>query len=133
MTNQHHSGASQMLANAQRIVIKIGSALLFDSDAGSARQDWMQALAQDIAQLKAQNKEVILVSSGSIALGRQILGLKKGGIGWRRNRQLQPQDRLVWFSTGQMRSCIIVCTQHRFCLPRKIQKHANAILMPVPP
>lgn len=69
-----------MLASAQRIVIKIGSALLFDSGAGCARQDWMQALAQDIAQLKAQNKEVILVSSGSIALGRQILGLKKGSI-----------------------------------------------------
>ena len=80
MTDQHHSGASQMLASAQRIVIKIGSALLFDSGAGCARQDWMQALAEDIAQLKAQNKEVILVSSGSIALGRQILGLKKGSI-----------------------------------------------------
>ncbi len=81
MTNTAHTKtASEVLGDAQRIVIKIGSALLFDSQKGIARQEWMAELASDIAELKAQGKEVILVSSGSIALGRQMLGLKKGTI-----------------------------------------------------
>jgi len=63
--------------SARRIVIKIGSALLFDSKKGMPRRHWMDRLGDDIAELCAKGKEVIIVSSGSIALGRQILGLKK--------------------------------------------------------
>ncbi|UTS80541.1 glutamate 5-kinase [Phaeobacter piscinae] len=63
------------LTDAQRIVVKIGSALLVDRRSGALRADWLRALAADVAWLKSMGKDVILVSSGSIALGRRVLGL----------------------------------------------------------
>ena len=68
------------LEASQRIVIKVGSALLFDTQSGRANQHWMQGLAADIAALRADGKQVILVSSGSIALGRRLLDLPTGPI-----------------------------------------------------
>jgi glutamate 5-kinase len=65
-------------ADARRIVIKIGSSLLVDSAAGALRSAWLNALADDIAALRAQGKEAIVVSSGAIALGRNVLKLPKG-------------------------------------------------------
>jgi len=61
--------------SAKRLVIKIGSALLVDRDSGDLKSDWLQALADDVARLKARGTDVVLVSSGSIALGRGALGL----------------------------------------------------------
>ncbi|SDN85047.1 glutamate 5-kinase [Lutimaribacter pacificus] len=63
------------LSDARRIVIKIGSALLVDRATGDLRADWLRALAQDVARIKARGTDVVLVSSGSIALGRGVLGL----------------------------------------------------------
>ena len=63
------------LASAKRLVVKIGSALLVDRDSGALRSDWLHALALDVAWLKGQGVDVVLVSSGSIALGRGVLGL----------------------------------------------------------
>ncbi len=63
------------LTAAKRIVIKIGSALLVDKSSGALRTDWLHGLAQDVTALKARGQDVILVSSGSIALGRGVLGL----------------------------------------------------------
>lgn len=63
------------LNDAQRVVIKIGSALLVDKKSGDLRRDWLLALAEDVARLKERGADVILVSSGSIALGRGVLGL----------------------------------------------------------
>ena len=63
---------------ANRLVIKIGSSLLVDSGSGTLRHAWLEALADDIAGLKAQGKEVVVVSSGAIALGRNALKLPKG-------------------------------------------------------
>lgn len=63
------------LSTARRIVVKIGSALLVDRATGLLRQDWLAGLAQDVVWLKTLGKDVILVSSGSIALGRGVLGL----------------------------------------------------------
>ncbi|OUS34207.1 glutamate 5-kinase [Rhodobacterales bacterium 56_14_T64] len=65
----------ETLSSAKRVVVKIGSALLVDRDDGTLRGDWLCALAQDVAWLRTQGKDVILVSSGSIALGRGVLGL----------------------------------------------------------
>jgi len=62
------------LASAKRIVVKIGSALLVDRAAG-LRTEWLQALAEDVAMLRARGTDVTLVSSGSIALGRRVLDL----------------------------------------------------------
>ncbi|GGH18077.1 glutamate 5-kinase [Cribrihabitans marinus] len=63
------------LSAARRLVVKIGSALLVDRNSGRLRADWLHALAEDVARLKARGSDVILVSSGSIALGRGVLGL----------------------------------------------------------
>lgn len=60
---------------SRRVVIKIGSALLVDKETGALRADWLHGLAQDVAMLKARGADVILVSSGSIALGRGVLNL----------------------------------------------------------
>ena len=66
------------LSDAKRLVVKIGSALLVDRDSGALRADWLHGLAQDVAAIKARGTDVILVSSGSIALGRAGLGLPAG-------------------------------------------------------
>jgi len=58
----------------RRLVIKIGSALLVDGSTG-IRTDWLQSLCDDIADLKAQGLDIVIVSSGAIAIGRQRLGL----------------------------------------------------------
>lgn len=63
------------LTDAKRLVVKIGSALLVDSDTGTLRLDWLTSLADDVARIRARGTDVIVVSSGSIALGRGILGL----------------------------------------------------------
>lgn len=63
------------LTAASRLVVKIGSALLVDRQSGVLRSDWLKSLAQDVAWLKGQGTDIILVSSGSIALGRGVLGL----------------------------------------------------------
>ncbi len=65
------------LNGARRIVVKIGSALLVDRTSGSLKSDWLLSLARDVAWLKEMGKDVILVSSGSIALGRGVLGLPR--------------------------------------------------------
>ena len=66
------------LIGARRVVIKIGSALLVDRSSGQLRADWLRALAEDVAWLRKGGSDVILVSSGSIALGRSVLGLGAG-------------------------------------------------------
>ncbi|MDG2033674.1 MAG: glutamate 5-kinase, partial [Rhodospirillales bacterium] len=68
----------ERIAGAKRVVIKIGSILLVDGDSGRLHGDWLEALARDIAAWRARRQEVILVSSGAIALGRRYLGLKQG-------------------------------------------------------
>ncbi|TVS01402.1 MAG: glutamate 5-kinase [Rhodobacteraceae bacterium] len=66
------------LEAARRVVIKIGSALLVEG--GALRAPWLQALAQDVAALRRQGTDVVIVSSGSIALGRGALGLPAGAL-----------------------------------------------------
>lgn len=61
-----------------RLVIKVGSALLVDTE-GAVRRDWLASLAGDIAQRRAAGQQIILVSSGAIALGARKLSLAKGG------------------------------------------------------
>ena len=66
------------MADARRIAVKIGSALLVDAETGELRRDWLKTLCADVAALKREGKDIILVSSGAIALGRRALGLKPG-------------------------------------------------------
>src|SRR6476619_6837042 len=66
------------LKNFRRIVVKVGSSLLIDSDAGEVRASWLAALAADLAKLHVEGRELLIVSSGSIALGRRRLKLPRG-------------------------------------------------------
>lgn len=63
---------ADIFSRAKRIVIKTGSALI--AEAGAPRRDWLAALSADIASLRHRGKDVILVSSGAVALGRSALG-----------------------------------------------------------
>lgn len=66
--------------NIKRLVIKIGSALLVDPD-GAIRLDWLQGVVEDIAERHKAGQQIIVVSSGAIAMGARRLGLPKGGRG----------------------------------------------------
>ena len=99
--------------SAKRIVIKIGSSLLIDTEAGTTKTEWLDALADDIAKLHADGKEVIVVSSGAIALGRNALKLPKG--------RLKLEDSQAAAAAGQadlahaygsaFRKCALVAAQ----------------------
>jgi glutamate 5-kinase len=66
------------LARARRVVVKIGSALLVEKSSGRINRSWLESLAADLAAMRGRGQEVILVSSGAIALGRRHLGLAPG-------------------------------------------------------
>lgn len=65
-------------AKARRIVVKIGSALLTDRATGHIKTEWLNSLMDDVAELAKAGKQVVLVSSGAVALGRHALKLPKG-------------------------------------------------------
>lgn len=71
---------TDILSRARLIVVKVGSALLVDSESGTLRREWLKTLSADIAALKKEHKHVVLVSSGAIALGRRGLKLKSGAL-----------------------------------------------------
>jgi glutamate 5-kinase len=66
------------LLQARRIVVKVGSALLVDQETGRLNRMWLETLVEDLLRLRKRGQQVILVSSGAIALGRRQLGLAKG-------------------------------------------------------
>jgi glutamate 5-kinase len=83
------------LATARRLVVKIGSALLVDSSTGRMRREWLDALADDVAMLRARGTEVIIVTSGAVAAGREHLGLV--------GRPLRLEEKQAAAATGQIR------------------------------
>ncbi|QEX19507.1 glutamate 5-kinase [Hypericibacter terrae] len=83
------------LAHAKRLVVKIGSALLVDDKTGAIRRQWLDALADDVAEIRKAGTEVLLVSSGAIAVGRRHLGLLDGG--------LKLEEKQAAAATGQIR------------------------------
>jgi glutamate 5-kinase len=66
------------LAAARRVVVKVGSALLVDARSGRLNRAWLETLIEDLLRLRRRGQQVILVSSGAIALGRRHLGLTAG-------------------------------------------------------
>jgi glutamate 5-kinase len=66
------------LTDFRRIVVKVGSSLLVDRDGGRLHDDWLSALAEDIAKLHRDKRDMLVVSSGAIALGRAVLKLPAG-------------------------------------------------------
>jgi glutamate 5-kinase len=74
------SAATPNLAGFRRIVVKVGSSLLVDSAKGALRQEWLEALVEDIAARAKDGVEVLIVSSGAIAMGRNVLKLPRGAL-----------------------------------------------------
>ena len=66
------------LADFRRIVVKVGSSLLVDAKAGRLNESWLTALAADLAALHGEARDILVVSSGAIALGRSVLRLPDG-------------------------------------------------------
>ncbi|MGC4030100.1 MAG: glutamate 5-kinase [Steroidobacteraceae bacterium] len=75
------SSAVSPLARARRIAVKVGSALLVDPQSGRLNRAWLATLVEDLRRLRRRGQEVILVSSGAIALGRRQLNLPSGPLG----------------------------------------------------
>ncbi len=92
---KHSAGHEVGLAAARRIVVKIGSALLVEEPRGAIRRSWLDALSDDIAELRAQGKEVLVVSSGAIAVGRRHLDLTK--------KRMLLEEKQAAAATGQIR------------------------------
>ncbi|MFT6579613.1 MAG: glutamate 5-kinase [Alphaproteobacteria bacterium] len=88
------STATHTIATAKRLVIKIGSALLIDSKTGAVRRDWLNSVADDIMACREREQDVIVVSSGAIAIGRERLGLK--------GRALRLEEKQAAAATGQV-------------------------------
>jgi glutamate 5-kinase len=66
------------LLAARRVVVKVGSALLVDQETGRLNRSWLESLIEDLVRLRKRGQQLLLVSSGAIALGRRQLGLPKG-------------------------------------------------------
>jgi glutamate 5-kinase len=77
-----------------RIVVKVGSSLLVDPIKGALRKDWLNALVEDLAALHRRGADVLVVSSGAIALGRTVAGLPK--------RALRLEDSQAAAAIGQI-------------------------------
>ncbi|HTT02395.1 MAG TPA: glutamate 5-kinase [Steroidobacteraceae bacterium] len=77
MTLPRPSPASP-LTTARRVVVKVGSALLVDQESGRLNRSWLESLIDDLVRLRKRGQQLLLVSSGAIALGRRQLGLPKG-------------------------------------------------------
>jgi glutamate 5-kinase len=83
------------LLQGKRIVIKIGSSLLVDDEHGTIHRKWLAALAEDVAQMCARGQEVLIVSSGAIAVGRRHLKLSDGN--------LRLEEKQAAAATGMLR------------------------------
>ncbi len=81
------------LTAARRIVLKVGSALLVDSETGRVDRAWLHAFAADVARMKARGQQCLVVSSGAVALGRRRLGLP--------SRPLDLQEKQAAAAAGQ--------------------------------
>ncbi len=88
------SRSSHLMA-AHRVIIKIGSALLVDQEMGAVNRRWLAALANDVARFRARDQEVVIVSSGAIAVGRRHLDLGTG--------QLRLEESQAAAATGMVR------------------------------
>jgi glutamate 5-kinase len=78
MNVTERKSSARRMVDAKRVVIKVGSALLVDAEKGRLNRAWLETFAADVAGLRKRGQEVILVSSGAIALGRRHLGLAAG-------------------------------------------------------
>lgn len=95
MSPNEQKTSARPLIEARRVVIKVGSALLVEAASGRLNREWLESLAADVSQLRRRGQEVLLVSSGAIALGRRQLGLQTG--------RLKLEEKQAAAAVGQIR------------------------------
>lgn len=91
-----HRAVPFALGQARRLVVKIGSALIVDDSTGEIHRAWLDALADDLAALRAAGIEILIVTSGAVAIGRRVLGLG-------RERSLRLEEKQAAAAVGQVR------------------------------
>ncbi len=106
----------QAFAQARRVVLKIGSSLFVDADTGRLDSAWLEALAEDVAALTREGKEVVIVSSGAVALGRREIGLEAA--------KLKLEDKQAAAAVGQ----ILLAHAYKELLGRHEIKVAQVLL-----
>ena len=90
--------ATSPVLAAKRLVVKIGSALLVDNETGKLHQSWLDALCDDVAAAHARGQEVLIVTSGAIAIGRGPLGMV--------GRKLRLEEKQAAAATTRIRGSI---------------------------
>jgi glutamate 5-kinase len=95
MTNSDRKLTARRLTEAKRVVVKVGSALLVDAEKARLNRAWLETFAADVARMRKRGQEIIVVSSGAIALGRRHLGLGEG--------KLRLEDSQAAAAVGQIR------------------------------
>lgn len=113
-----NQAADTPLSASKRLIVKIGSALLVGDPSGRLRQRWLDALCEDIALLQRAGTEVLIVSSGAVAVGRKELGLKK--------RALKLEEKQAAAAAGQIR----LAHAYREALARHRLSVAQILLTP---
>jgi len=106
----------ETLERARRVVIKIGSSLFVDADTGRLDTPWLEGLAEDVAALRSHGKEVVIVSSGAVALGRRELGVDA--------RKARLEDKQAAAAIGQ----ILLAHAYKELLGRHDIKVAQVLL-----
>jgi glutamate 5-kinase len=95
MSDLHPGTVAPQLTAARRVVVKIGSALVVEERSATPRAAWLAGIAADVAAMRARGTEVVLVSSGAIALARRALGLTRP--------KLRLEEKQAAAAVGQIR------------------------------
>ncbi len=86
---------SQTVASSRRLIVKIGSSLLVDESTGEIKRPWLDALLEDVIACRKRGQQVLIVTSGAVAVGRRPLGLAAGA--------LRLEEKQAAASAGQLR------------------------------
>lgn len=93
MSTAAHVTHAERLANARRVVVKIGSALFIDQQTGAINRAWLEGVCADVADMRRAGKDVVIVSSGAVALGRRELNI---------DGRLQLEEKQAAAAAGQI-------------------------------
>ena len=118
------SDAAATIESAGTIIIKIGSSLLVEDAHGAVNAAWLAGVAGDIAMLREAGKNVVVVSSGAIALGRRELGIDSRELALEENRPPPPPARSRWRMPGARRWRRMASVWRRSCCRRRTPRPA---------
>jgi glutamate 5-kinase len=116
------SDGMRLFDRTKIIVIKVGSSLLVDDDKNAINTAWLEGIAGDIAALKEAGKNVVVVSSGAIALGCRLLNIQNSKLKLQEKQAAAAQARSCWLTLGWKLLAPTRCKQHKSCYRQMILK-----------